>query len=291
MLFSLLLSFTTYAAISASPSKTTAGAIISPSGSTSSSNLANPQQGPLRVMIDPGHGGVDAGAVVKGHREADLVLQVSKLLKERLDQDARFHVTMTRAEDVRVSLGERVKKAGQTQADLFLSLHLNSNEDHRVKGMEVYIQNHLPPDDESLLLASIENQKELMHEVQGKALSPSTESLSKKTDIAMILEDLHRSSRLRSSHRLSRHIASNWKEVQTDSRAPSSSANSRHSQTIRQAPFYVITRLGIPAALLELGFLTHDQERKAMTSIEVQKQMADNIYLGLVSYLDERQKL
>lgn len=241
-------------------------------------------------MIDPGHGGVDAGAVVKGHREADLVLEVSKILKARLDQDPRFQITMTRAENVRVSLGDRVKKTSAAQADLFLSLHLNANEDHRVRGMEVYIQNHLPPDDESLLLASLENQKELMQEVQDKALSPSTESLSKKTDIAMILEDLHRGSRLRSSHRLSRHIASNWKQVQVDSSGTPATGDSKHSQTIRQAPFYVITRLGIPAALLELGFLTHEQERKALASPLAQKEMAENIYQGLVSYWDERQK-
>lgn len=239
---------------------------------------------PFKVMIDPGHGGVDSGAVVKGHREADLVLDVSRLLKDRLEKDSRFQVVMTRAENVRVSLSERVKKAGAAQADLFLSLHLNSNEDHRVRGMEVYIQNHLPPDDDSLLLASLENQKELMHEVQGRALDPSTESLSKKTDIAMILEDLHRSSRLRSSHRLSRHLASNWKKPATGAAKPS-------GQTIRQAPFYVITRLGIPAALLELGFLTHEQERKTLTSADSQKEMAESIYKGIVSYFDEKQRV
>lgn len=233
---------------------------------------------PLKIMIDPGHGGVDAGAVVKGLREADLVLEVSKFLKAKLDTDPRFAATMTRTENVRVSLNERVKKTEALGADLFVSLHLNSNMDPRVRGMEVYIQNHLPPDDDSLLLASLENQKELMHEVQSKATNPATESLSKRTDIAMILEDLNRSSRLKASHRLSKHLTSNW----TDER------NNKVNRTIRQAPFFVVTRLGIPAALIELGFLTHEQERQFLTKPSFQQEMAENIYRGLISYLDEK---
>jgi N-acetylmuramoyl-L-alanine amidase len=228
-------------------------------------------------MIDPGHGGLDSGAVVQGQREADLVLEVSKLLKAKLDTDPRFQAAMTRQENVRVSLGERVKKTEAAKSDLFVSLHLNSNADSRVRGMEVYIQNHLPPDDDSLLLASLENQKELMNEVQSRATNPETESLSKRTDIAMILEDLHRGSRLKASHRLSKHLTANWGDPVT-----------KVNRTIRQAPFYVVTRLGVPAALVELGFLTHHQERQILTQKDSQKQMAENIYRGLVSYIENR---
>lgn len=234
----------------------------------------------LKVMLDPGHGGYDSGAVVAGIREADLVLQVTRQLKELLKDDPRFEILVTRDKDLKVSLNDRVKKAEQAKVDLFLSLHVNSNSDHRVQGMEVYIQNHLPPDDESLLLASLENQKEIIH---NQSLDTAdSQSLSKKTDLAMIIEDLRQAGRLKSSHRLSSHLAEAWpsKNLPAPPRGPN-----KQKPSIRQAPFFVITKLGIPAALIELGFLTHPKERELLNQKQTQREMADAIYKGLISYL------
>lgn len=236
---------------------------------------------PLKVMLDPGHGGYDSGAVVAGIREADLVLQVTRQLKELLKDDPRFEILVTRDKDLKVSLNERVKKAEQAKVDLFLSLHVNSNSDHRVQGMEVYIQNHLPADDESLLLASLENQKEIIH---NQTLDTAdSQSLSKKTDLAMIIEDLRQAGRLKSSHRLSSHLAEAWPSKSSAGSTPP--ALNKQKPPIRQAPFFVITKLGIPAALIELGFLTHPKERELLNQKQTQKAMADAIYKGLISYL------
>lgn len=237
---------------------------------------------PLKVMLDPGHGGYDSGAVVAGIREADLVLQVTRHLKDLLKDDPRFEILVTRDRDLKVSLNERVKKAEQAKVDLFLSLHVNSNSDHRVQGMEVYIQNHLPADDESLLLASLENQKEIIH---NQSLDTAdSQSLSKKTDLAMIIEDLRQAGRLKSSHRLSSHLAEAWPSKNLAVSGTSQAPN-KQKPAIRQAPFFVITKLGIPAALIELGFLTHPKERELLNQKQTQKEMADAIYKGLISYL------
>jgi N-acetylmuramoyl-L-alanine amidase len=227
---------------------------------------------PLHVMVDPGHGGVDSGAVSGGVREADLVLQIAQKLEKKFNESADFKVTLTRSSDQRVALHERVRKAEMAEADIFISLHANSNSDSRVRGMEIYFQNHLPPDEETLLLAALENQKELLRETTKNRSA----SLSKKNDIAMIVEDLRRSSRVRSSRRLSLQLANNWESAAT--------TEASTTRTIRQAPFHVVSRISIPSVLLELGFLTNKKDREDLKRPEVQAKIVDNLYAGLVEY-------
>lgn len=228
---------------------------------------------PLRVTIDPGHGGIDAGTVHNGLRESDVVLSVAKKLKDKFDQDQRFQASLTRVEDVKVSLPERVRKAEVQKADIFVSLHANSSSDPRARGMEVYVQNHLPADEDTLLLAAIENQKEIMREQEQE-----TQGLSKKNDIAMILEDLQRNSKVRSAFRLSRILARKW---------PLN--DRRSSRPIRQAPFYVITKTPATSILLELGFLTHPKDRDLLNRAEVQEQVAASIYQGVLDFRSQVQ--
>lgn len=178
-------------------------------------------------MLDPGHGGVDTGAVYGPAREADLVLKVASQLKILLERDPRFEVTLTRETNKKVELHERVKMAERAQADIFVSLHANAAVDPRARGVEFFFQNHLPPDEESLFLASQENQLVMNHrEIQ--TLSGGEEP-SKKGDVAAIIEDLERQSRMESSLQLSKKLTQVWR---TDERASQA--------TIKQAPFFVI---------------------------------------------------
>lgn len=229
---------------------------------------ASPQTS-LHVMLDPGHGGADSGAVAFGQREADLVLEIAQRLQKKLAQSHDFQVSLTRERDQKLQLQERVRKSELAQADLFVSLHANSSPDPRARGMEIYFQNHLPPDDETLLLAALENQRELLKE----SASNRGTSLSKKNDIAMIVEDLRRSSRVRSSRRLSLKFAQNW------------NANAEKSpHKVRQAPFHVVTRISIPSVLIELGFLTNKNDREQLKRPEVQDRIVENLYAGLVDF-------
>lgn len=227
---------------------------------------------PLHIMVDPGHGGVDAGAVAGGLREADLVLKIAHQLEKKLLENPEFKVSLTRRADERVALHSRVRKAEMAQADLFLSLHANSNPDARVRGMEIYFQNHLPPDEETLLLAALENQKELLRE----SIRNRSANLSKKNDVAMIVEDLRRSSRVRSSRRLSLELANNWD--------PLSTAEPATPRTIRQAPFHVVSRISIPSVLMELGFMTNKKDREDLRNKDVQARIVENLYAGLLDY-------
>lgn len=227
---------------------------------------------PLHIMVDPGHGGMDAGAVAGGTREADLVLAIAQRLEKKLIESPEFKVSLTRRTDERVALNERVRKAEMAQADLFISLHANSNGDARVRGMEIYFQNHLPPDEETLLLAALENQKELLRE----SVKNRSANLSKKNDVAMIVEDLRRSSRVRTSRRLSLELANTWEPATTNEAAT--------TRTIRQAPFHVVSRISIPSVLIELGFLTNKKDREELKDAVVQARIVDNLYAGLLEY-------
>lgn len=231
---------------------------------------------PVHVMIDPGHGGSDSGAVSGGVRESELVLSIAQQLEQRLKLSPDFRVSLTRTNDQRVQLHERVRKAEIAGADVFISLHANSNTDARVSGMEIYFQNHLPPDEETLLLAALENQKELMKD----AVKGRSAGLSKKNDVAMIVEDLRRSSRVRSSRRLSLELTKNWEFKEK--------SGPLMTRPIRQAPFHVVTRISIPSVLMEIGFLTNKNDREELKRPEIQAKIVENLYAGLVEFKRHR---
>ena len=222
------------------------------------------QANPLYVVIDPGHGGSDAGAVYGDAKESDIALKVSLQLKKLLEKDRDFKVSLTREADFNLSLEERVQKAEKQKADIFLSLHANASNDQRAKGVEFYFQNNLPADEEAMYLANLENKM---------AVEQADNTLSKKTDVLAIVEDLKRNTKMHQSHQLSRHLMQAWK--------PSGRKGSR---IIRQAPFYVITKTKIPSVLVELGFISNAQEAQKLLQTAYQKQLAERIFAGLTDF-------
>lgn len=236
--------------------------------------LCSPSAFALHIMLDPGHGGVDTGAVYGGAKEAELVLKVAQKLQTLLAKDEKFKVTMTRTNDRNLSLPERVKMAEGTKADLFVSLHANAASDQRAKGVEFFFQNNLPPDEDALFLASQENQMVLnsreLHDISGG------DELSKKGDVAAIVEDLHRQNRLSSSLRLTQTLTQVWGNDGNAAQA-----------TIKQAPFYVISKTTMPSVLIEIGFLTNPREAKKLVSAEYQNDLAQKIYTALQSYKEK----
>jgi N-acetylmuramoyl-L-alanine amidase len=231
----------------------------------------------LEIMVDPGHGGYDNGTSHLGVKEKELVLKVANYLKILLEGDPQFSTKMTRMQDQHVSLKERVRKAEKAQADLFLSLHANSNPDNRVRGTELYFQNSLPPDEESLILADQENQTEAGPESRRDV---AAESPSKKSDVLAIVEDLHRQYRAKSSLKMTQLLSDGWKQSDVLAKA-----------SIKQAPFYVVSRTTMPSVLIEVGFLTHPEEAKKLTSVKYQQEIAQKIYKAVVEYKEMMDKI
>lgn len=226
----------------------------------------------LQVMIDPGHGGVDSGTSHSGVQEKDLTLKVAGYLKTLIEDNPQFSVQMTREKDQHLSLQERVKKAEKANSDLFISLHANSNPDTRVKGTELYFQNSLPPDEESLVLADQENQAEKANTENKHA--DSNEAPSKKGDILAIVDDLHRQYRAKSSLKMTQLLSTDWP----------------HS-AIRQAPFYVVSKTTMPSVLVEVGFLSHPEESKKLNTPKYQQEIAQKIYKAVLQYKEMMDKI
>lgn len=229
---------------------------------------------PLHIVIDPGHGGTDNGAVYGHAREAEIVLRVSHSLRDLLKSDPLFKVSMTRETDHSLSLSDRVLAAQKLNADLFVSLHANAASDQRARGVEFYFQNHLPPDEETLFLAATENQMQ-------KSNSPSSADdglvePTKKNDVLSIVEDLRRQSRMKKSLNLSNFLFKAW---ETDGSTSVSAASS-----IRQAPFYVVSQNKVPSVLIEVGFLSNPKEAERLMTADYQNKIARRIYQGLVLY-------
>lgn len=225
------------------------------------------------IMIDPGHGGVDTGAVRGPAKEATVVLKVAQQLKKLLEEKTPYQVSMTRTTDTNLTLPERVKKAEKGQADLFLSLHANAAGDSRAKGVEFFFQNALPPDEDSLFLASMENQN-----VKDTSALEDGEP-SKKGDVAAILEDLKRQNRIENSLRLSETLTQVW-----------NAENAHAKASIKQAPFYVISKTNMPAVLIEIGFLTNPQEAKNLISPQYQSLVAQKIFSAVLAYKEKMDK-
>jgi N-acetylmuramoyl-L-alanine amidase len=230
---------------------------------------------PLRVMIDPGHGGTDSGAVYGRAREADIVLKVSLALKELMQQkNSGFEPLLTRTSDRNLALPSRVSLAEKENVDLFVSIHANASKDQRAHGVEFYFQNQLPADEDSMFLANLENQHD-----NSPVPEAVSEELSAQSDVQAIVADLHRTHKMHQSHELSLALLNAWQPNLKDS-----------SHVIRQAPFYVISKTRIPSVLVELGFISNAKESERLLKPAYQKEIAERIFAGLTDYKEKVDK-
>lgn len=223
----------------------------------------------LHIVVDPGHGGVDKGATRGAIRESHIALAVAKKLADRLRADTRFRVTLTRESDIALTLEERAAIAKRVQGDLFISIHANASEDPRAHGVEFWFQNQLPADEESLFLASRENEGELP---RGRL-----DAINAKGDVGRILDDLQRNHRIAASSDLSRTLLAEWH----------SESRRRNKHAIRQGPFFVISEVHVPSVLVELGFVSHEAEGPRLSEPAHQTLMADNLFDGIAKFSDE----
>ena len=236
-------------------------------------------------MIDPGHGGRDRGACRLQMQESEITLKVALKLREKLRQDKRFKVFMTRQTDEKITLNGRTKRAllalnekARAQGAIFLSVHVNSSPDAHARGAEFYFQNQLPPDEDSMYLAHQENERE---DGEGNVARNYSfvEQANLPTEVSTIVTDLLDGDRVWKSSQLSKALKKNWR-------------GSKKSKTnsVRQAPFFVLSQLTIPSSLVELGFLTNGDDARDLVSPEMQDRMADDLYRGLIEYKESMDK-
>lgn len=222
--------------------------------------------GVRRVVIDPGHGGRDPGAlgVLAGVREKDVTLEVSKMLAAKIERDLGLEVILTRTEDAYLSLEERTAIANTKRADLFISVHANASRDRNAQGIETYFLN-LTTDDESIAVAAREN-------------ATSKKNIS---ELQEILNDLMHNAKINESSRLATYIQ----------RSAYNTVSGRYSRVankgVKQAPFYVLLGAQMPSILIESGFITNPEECRRLLDTEYQRALANGIVDGIRSFIKD----
>ncbi|HXN56649.1 MAG TPA: N-acetylmuramoyl-L-alanine amidase [Myxococcales bacterium] len=223
------------------------------------------RDGPLVVVLDPGHGGPhhrDGAHGRGGLVEKEIALQVAVRLKARLEQ-AGATVLLTREDDTDVPLSARAQLANENAADLFLSIHCNSMPTRiarkRARGVETYFLSLEPTDAEARLLAELENG------------GPDAVPLPAPNDpVTGILADLAlgqaRNDGAALAQIIHRHLTR---------------ATGAHSRGVRQAPFVVLAGARMPAVLVEIGFISHPQEGRLLGKDGYQERIAAALAAGV----------
>lgn len=220
-----------------------------------------------RIVIDPGHGGQDPGAIGSGGiREKDIVLDVAKGLGKILKEEYHMDVIFTREEDVFVPLNERTDIANQQKADLFISIHANASPRRAARGIETYILNWTS-DAEATKVAARENRisYEKMQKVQG--------------ELQMILLDMARSNKRDESMKLARDVQDSM--VSTLRKNYSGIEN----LDVKQALFYVLIGAEMPSILVETSFVSNHEEEKRLASPDYREKIAESIAKGVSAYI------
>jgi N-acetylmuramoyl-L-alanine amidase len=224
--------------------------------------------GPLVVVLDPGHGGIDPGAERDGEQEKDLVLLFARELKELLLRDGRFGVVMTREDDTFVPLETRISLARAAGAGLFISLHADAVAEGEAVGATVYTLSDAATDEASATLAERHDRDDLLAGVD----------LSDQDDlVAQVLMDMARTETTPRTDRLADALVGAMKKA--DIRM--------HRHPRQEAGFSVLKSPDIPSVLVELGFLSSARDLRRLTDPAWRSRMAGAIRDGLVTWAAE----
>jgi len=223
--------------------------------------LAN-ATGIRKIVIDPGHGGKDPGAIgVGGIMEKDLVLSIAKKLAHKLKNEMGVEVVLTRDDDRFVALEDRTHRANAEDADLFISLHTNASANGEARGVETYYLDNTS-DEAALRLAAREN-------------GGARKSVS---DLQFILSDMTQNLKLEDSitlaHRLQQSVVGGMTKA----------AGEVRDLGVKTALFYVLVGARMPSVLVEMFFVTHRVEGAAMSHEANQDALVNSLFEGIQKY-------
>jgi N-acetylmuramoyl-L-alanine amidase len=213
------------------------------------------------IILDPGHGGKDPGAIAYGLKEKDIVLNLAKKLAVHLENDLRARVVMTRDDDRFLALEERTAIANTNGGDLFISLHVNAHPSSTISGVETYFLN-LSTSDEAMRVAAREN-------------ATSTNQMS---DLQDILADILQHEKINESSRLAHQVHD---AITSDLSTP---PYILENMGVKQAPFYVLLGAEMPAILLEIAFISNAEDAGKLQDDEFLNSMAASIAKGIQHY-------
>jgi N-acetylmuramoyl-L-alanine amidase len=215
------------------------------------------------IVIDPGHGGEDPGALGSTSREKDLNLAAARMLKAKLEGTGRYRVVMTRTSDVYVPLTARVEIARRANADLFISLHSDSGPEPGLRGATVYT-------------LSDKGSERIVHGVTDKNNWLMNANLPGQTlAVNQILHDL--------TQRATRNRSAAFAEDLLDHIGDRAQAHAGH----RDAGFMVLLAPDVPAVLLEMGFITNTDDERLLSSPSQRDHFMDEVAASIDAYFNQ----
>lgn len=215
------------------------------------------------VVLDPGHGGQDPGAISrKGQKEKDVALAVAKELRDLLVGEKGLEVVLTRESDIYIPLENRTVVANQKKADLFISIHANAHRNRKRKGIETFYLN-FSPDPQVNEIAAQENA------TSAKTIGEMAETLKKIARNSKIIESRDLAERIQKNlvQSLSQHY------------------NGVESLGVKGGPFWVLIGGEMPSVLVEVSHLSNALEEERLRSPAYRRQIARGIYDGIVDYM------
>jgi N-acetylmuramoyl-L-alanine amidase len=221
----------------------------------------------VTIMLDPGHGGEDPGAIgFRKSREKDITLRIAHRLKALIDQEPMMRAALTRDGDYFVPLGRRVTKARQIQADLFVSIHADAFLKPTARGSSVFVLSDGGASSTAARwLANRENAADLMGGIDlGK----------KDAHLARTLLDLSQTATRNDSLKLARVVLKRIGEV-----------NDLHKSSVEQASFAVLKAPDVPSILVETAFISNPEEEQRLNDEAYQARIAQAILDGIKQYL------
>ena len=222
----------------------------------------SPTVGIRKIVLDPGHGGKDPGAIgVGGIAEKDIVLSIAKKLAKKLQKEMGIHVVLTRKDDSFIPLEDRTAIANAENADLFVSLHMNASPNADARGIETYYLDKTN-DEAAMRLAAREN-------------ATSRKNVS---DLQFILSDMMQSMKLEDSISLAYRLQSSMVSSLTTKMGEVSDLG------VKKALFYVLVGARMPSVLVEMFFITNKNEGRAMSQENYQDAMVEALYEGIQRY-------
>ncbi len=216
----------------------------------------------VKVVIDPGHGGKDPGAMGNGLREKDVVLDIARRLAKYLKR-AGVKVYMTRNSDVFIPLKERARKANKIMPDVFVSIHANASRSRSGRGIEVYYVSEKIDDS---VRAVVAKENSVLKFEGGRA----------DGEIEEILWDMIHTENRAESRKLARTLARNISRIMN---SPNRGA--------KGAPFYVLKWTNVPSVLIEVGFISNPEEARKLADPVYRDRIARAIFEGLMAYLSQ----
>ncbi|WAT09006.1 N-acetylmuramoyl-L-alanine amidase AmiC [Rouxiella badensis] len=220
---------------------------------------------PIVIMLDPGHGGEDSGAIGKYKtREKDVVLQIARRLQKLIRQQPNMTVYMTRNEDIFIPLKVRVAKARKQRADLFISIHADAFTSRAARGSSVFaLSTEGATSAAARFLAHSQNE------------SDKIGGVSKSGDryLDHTLFDLVQTATVNDSLKFGREVLTRMGKV-----------NHLHKHKVDQAGFAVLKAPDIPSILVETAFISNISEERKLRTSHFQQQVAESILAGIKAY-------